>query len=142
MHDSVPCPKCGRRYVWTGTRCCHNSCRFGSGKRPRRRRAKIAGVYPVEADGPVHLIELIVEGDVEGFDFGEVTQEESGTPKANWQVAYDEQVVGESSEKAQYVFFFHHLDLSKPLLTPAGALSLPMPKKMPARLRGIEYKAP
>jgi hypothetical protein len=34
MADPIPCPKCGRLYVWDGTRCSHKQCRFGSGKNP------------------------------------------------------------------------------------------------------------
>src|SRR5260370_39982250 len=143
MPYPIPCPKCGRLYVWTGTRCCHRACRFGSNKNPRKMRVKIAGVYAIEADEPVHLIEISIEGgDVDGFDFGEVTQEIPDTPKMNWQVPYDEQVISESDRKARVVFFFHYLDLNKPLLTPAGALALPPPKKIPPRLRGIVYEAP
>jgi hypothetical protein len=58
------------------------------------------------------------------------------------QVPYDEQVISESDGKARVAFFFHYLDLSKPLLTPAGTLALPPPKKIPARLKDIVYEAP
>src|SRR5437868_13313909 len=30
----TPCPKCGRLYTWTGTRCCNRECRYGSGLEP------------------------------------------------------------------------------------------------------------
>ncbi len=30
----TPCPKCGRLYTWTGTRCCDRECRYGSGLEP------------------------------------------------------------------------------------------------------------
>jgi hypothetical protein len=144
MADSVPCPKCGRLYVWTGSRCCDKRCRYGSGKKPLRRvgKAKIAGVYPVAAAEPVHLIELVLQGDVEDFDFGEVTQELPDTPKMNWQVAYDDQMIDEGEGKARYVFFFHYLDLEKPLLTPMGSLPIPKPKKIPLRLKDILYEPP
>jgi hypothetical protein len=79
--------------------------------------AKIIGVHPVEADEPVYLLELLVEGDVEDFDIGEVTQEVTGQPKANWQAPYDERLLDDVEGKARYAFFFHYLDLDKPLLT-------------------------
>jgi hypothetical protein len=60
----------------------------------------------------------------------------------NWQAPYDERVVSETDARARVVFFFHYLDLNKPLLTPTGALALPAPKKMPARLKAIMYEAP
>jgi hypothetical protein len=143
MPDSIPCPKCGRLYVWTGTRCCHKDCRFGANKKPRKLRVKIAGVYAVDAEELVHLIEILIEGGaVDGFDFGQVTQELPDKPRMNWQVPYDERVISESDGKARVVFFFHCLDLNKPLLTPAGAFTLPPPRKIPARLKEIAYKAP
>jgi hypothetical protein len=37
-------------------------------------KAKIIGVHSVEADEPVHLIDLLVEGDADDFDIGEITQ--------------------------------------------------------------------
>jgi hypothetical protein len=143
MPDPIPCPKCGRLYVWNGTRCCCKDCRYGSKLKPRKLRAKIVGVYPIEADEPVHLIELSIEGGaVDGFDLGEVTQEMADTPRTNWQVPYDERVISETDTRARVVFFFHYLDLSKPLLTPAGELALPAPKDIPVWLKEIAHEAP
>lgn len=105
-------------------------------------QAKIIGVHPVEAQEPVHLIELLIEGDVSDFDIGEVTQEVAGQPKSNWQVPYDERVLEEGKQKARYAFFFHYLDFKKPLLTPVGSLPLPKPTKAPPHLQGIEYEPP
>jgi hypothetical protein len=105
-------------------------------------QVKIIGVHLVEADEPVHLIELLIEGDVAEFDIGEVTQEVAGQPKSNWQGPYDERVLEESKQMARYAFFFHYLDLKKPLLTPAGSSPLPKPTKAPAHLQGIEYESP
>ena len=106
MPDPIPCPKCGRLYVWDGTRCCRKDCRYGSKKKPRKLRAKIAGVYPVEADEPVHLVEISIEGGaVDGFDFGEVTQEMADMPRMNWQAPYDERVISETDTRARVVFF-------------------------------------
>ena len=81
----------------------------------------------IEASEPVHLIELIIEGDAENFDIGEVTQELAGQPKSNWQAPYDERVLEESEGRIRYGFFFHYLDFKAPLLTPAGSL----PKRFP-----------
>jgi hypothetical protein len=103
-------------------------------------QAKVIGVHPVEADEPVHLIELLVEGDVDYFDIGEVTQEVPGQPKSNWQAPYDERLLEESKQKTRFAFFFHYLDLEKPLLTPAGTLSVPQATKAPEHLKEIEYE--
>ena len=105
-------------------------------------QAKILGVHPVEADEPVHLIELLLEGDVEDFDIGEVTQEVAGQSKMNWQAPYDDRILEESESMARYAFFFHYLDLKKPLRTSTGSLPMPQPSKAPAHLQDMEYESP
>ena len=105
-------------------------------------RVRILGVHPVEADEPVHLIELVVEGNVQDFDIGEVTQEVAGEPRDNWQVPYDERLLEETDGKVRYAFFFHYLDLDQPLVTPIGDARLPKPTDVPQHLEGIEYDAP
>ena len=105
-------------------------------------KATIIGIHPIEADEPVHLFDLLVEGDTDDFDIGNVTQEVAGQPKSNWQAPYDERVLEESDRKIRYAFFFHYLDLKKPLITPAGSLSLPTPTGKPAHLKDIEYESP
>src|SRR5262245_42182991 len=100
-------------------------------------KANIIGVHPVEADEPVHLIELFVEGDPNTLDIGEVTQEVAGQPNSNWQAPYDERVLEELEGKIRYAFFFHNLDFKKPLLTPAGSVSVPKATKLPAHLHDI-----
>lgn len=143
MPDPIPCPKCGRFYVWDGTRCCRKECRYGSNRRPRKVRVKVVGVYPIEAREPVHLVEISIEGGTaDAFDLGEVTQEMANTPRMNWQAPYDERVIAEADGKTRLVFFFHYLDLNKPLVTPAGEFALPAPVKLPPRLKGIVYEAP
>jgi len=69
------------------------------------------------------------------FDFGDVTQELSGEPRSNWQVAYEEQEIGEN----RFVFFSHYLDTAKPLLTSVGPLELPPESPLPEHLHVIEY---
>jgi hypothetical protein len=103
---------------------------------------KIIGVHPIEADEPVHLIEILFEGDTDAFDIGEVTQEVTGQPKSNWQAPYHERVLEKSANKIRLAFFFHYLDFKKPLLTPAGSLPLPRPTKQPTHLLHIAYEAP
>lgn len=105
-------------------------------------KATIIGVHWVETDEPVHIIELLIEGDTEDFDVGAVTQEVAGQSKSNWQAPYDERVLEESDRKIRYAFFFHYLDFKKPLITPAGSLSLPKPTSKPAELKDIEYESP
>jgi len=88
------------------------------------------------------LIELLVEGDIDGFDLDEVTQEVVGLPKSDWQVPYDERVLQQSDAAIRYAFFFHYLDYRRQLLTPAGALPLPGPTSPPEYLKDIVYESP
>src|SRR5690348_8909510 len=104
--------------------------------------AQIIGVHPVDAEVPVHLIEVLVEGNLDDFDVGDVTQEDPSQPKMNWQVAYDERFLEKAQDKARSAFFFHYLDLEKPLLTSIGPLTLPEPTKVPQYLKEIEYEPP
>lgn len=101
-------------------------------------QVRVIGIHPVPADEPVHLVELAVEGDADDFDFGEITQEVPGQPRSNWQAVYDERDVG----KNRFAFFFHYLDTTRPLLSPAGPLDLPPESPIPAHLQGIEYEQP
>jgi len=93
----------------------------------------------VEAPEPCHLIEAELVG-VDDFDWGEVTQEDSTQPQANWQVAYDEQPLDE--RRCRWVFFFHYLDFDKPLLTPEGPIDVPAPTPRPEHLWAVEYFEP
>jgi hypothetical protein len=105
-------------------------------------QARIIGVHPIEAEEPVHLIELLIEGDVADFEIDEVTQEISDQPRSDWQAPYDERILEESKRKVRYAFFFHYLDFKKPLLTPVGSLTLHKPTDVPAHLQDIEYESP
>jgi len=115
---------------------------MSSARKAMATQAKIIGVHPIESDEPVHLIELLVEGDADAFDIGEVTQEVAGQPKSNWQAPYDERMLEESEGKVRYAFFFHYIDLKKPILTPTGPVQLPKPTNQPAHLKDIEYESP
>lgn len=106
-------------------------------------QAQVAGVHPISAPEPCHLIEMVIYGyDKSGFDFGGVTQKDPGRPRSNWQVAYDEQLLEQTEDKARWAFFFHYLDLTKPLLTPMGEVNLPGQTPMPPHLAPIKYEEP
>jgi hypothetical protein len=102
------------------------------------KQTRIVGIHRVVADEPVHLIELEVDAEAINLEFGEITQPETGQPRSNWQVAYDLQRLG----KNRYIFFFHYLDLSRPLVSPAGPLILPPESPLPDHLKSIEYEQP
>lgn len=101
-------------------------------------RATVVGIHSIAADEPVHLVELEVVGTVGDFDFRAVTQEVPGQPRSNWPAVYDERELGDN----RFAFFFHHLDLAQPLLSPVGPLALPAESPVPEHLRSIEYERP
>ena len=97
----------------------------------------IHGLHPVEGTECCYLIEVEMS-DPTSFDWDSVTQEIKGTSRSNWQAVWDEQPIGEN----RWVFFFHHLDLERPLVTSLGETQLPHPTPLPIRLRGIKYEPP
>jgi hypothetical protein len=121
---------------------------------------KVIGVYPVEADEPVHLIELSVLGAQGFFNVGNITQEIPNQPRGNWQVPYMEQILSASGNEVladdyeaskrpelwrgdiRLAFFFHYLDFERPLRTPFGDVQLPAESDLPERLSMMEYEQP
>ena len=99
---------------------------------------KVLGVHPVDAQEPVHLIEIQVSGN--DIDWASITQPVEGEIEDNWQVPFDEQQVPGSEDR--WCFFFHYLDETRPLSSVAGALILPAETPIPAHLRFIKYDAP
>jgi hypothetical protein len=125
---------------------------------------EIIGVYPIKAREPVHLVEMLIRHSKRAIKVGKITQELPGQPELNWQVAYDEKILNAAGTRVvaggflewknpglwsklwigdvRLVFFFHYLDLSKPLKTPLGDASLPPETKKPRRLSAITYEPP
>ena len=99
---------------------------------------RVVGIHRIAADEPVHLVELEVEGNADGFDIGKITQEVPGQTRSNWQAVYDERQIHQN----RFAFFFHYLGTAKPLLNPAGLLALPPESPVPEHLLGIEYEQP
>src|SRR5262249_41793362 len=107
---------------------------------------------------PCHLIEVWVRGLDGELSVAEFTQKVERQPRENWQVPYDERVLNEDGtaqageqfpqsieadgEDLRMAFFFHYLDFSKPILTPAGGLQLPAETKRPSRLKFLKYEPP
>jgi len=121
---------------------------------------EIVGVYPIDADEPVHLVEIIVHDADGDFDIGAITQEMPDTVRSNWQSPYDEQILSPDGTSVlanrfdaedqtdhwkgdvRLVFFFHYLELSKPLTTPFGLVPLTTESPVPTRLSSIRYEQP
>ena len=121
---------------------------------------EIIGLHPVQASEPVYLLEILVRNSEGVFEIVKFTQELPGEPIDNWQVPYDEKILDADGDKViadgfgaedmpelwignvRLAFFFHFLDLSKPLMTPFGDVALPPESDMPSRLSIIEYQEP
>jgi hypothetical protein len=114
-------------------------------------RIDVIGVYPVAAPEPCHLIEVLIAEGNPGDAVESITQEIPGQPRDNWQVPYDEHFLTAdptnpeppaSETETRIAFFFHYLDLRRPLLTAAGPVQLPAPAPRPARLDFMHYEPP
>jgi hypothetical protein len=116
---------------------------------------QVIGVHPVEeAPDPCCLVELRVGPGLPPLDLTAVTQPASGLPGSGWQAPVDPHLLdagGNSGQPldgdaaravpspARLAFFFHFLQLDRPLLTPLGPLQLPAPTPRPARLAFLRY---
>lgn len=118
---------------------------------------KLIGVYNVEDNPNVYLIEVASDHSPDIVDVGQITQEVEGQPRDSWQSPWDEKYLDDKGEniigdyfdvpkggdKTRLVFFFHNVDLSKPLLTEEGPLVLIPPTALPDRLRDkLVYESP
>jgi len=101
---------------------------------------RAVGVQPIDADEPVHLIEVQIAPDQANFDWASVTQPGDNPDRSYWQAAYDERQVPGSPDR--WCFFIHYLDPSKPLDTNLGPVVLPPVSPLPAHLRFIRYEEP
>jgi hypothetical protein len=116
---------------------------------------QVLGVHPVDdAPDPCFLLELQVGPGLPPLDLTAITQPTSGLPGNGWQAPVDPHLLdvqGASGRPldigatravqppARLAFFFHFLQLDRPLLTPIGPLKLPPPTPRPARLAFLRY---
>jgi hypothetical protein len=88
----------------------------------------------------LYLIEVQVHPPTARFEWAAFTQRQPDQPRENWQVPYDEQAIAKA--EGRWAFFFHFLDRSKPLETPAGARVLPLATARPSHLDDLVYELP
>jgi len=86
------------------------------------------------------LIELEISPDNEEFDWDTVTQEDPSIHRNNWQAAFQETKLDD--EGTRWAFYFHYLDVSRPLLTATGQLSIPATTPVPSHLQHLKYVSP
>ncbi len=113
---------------------------------------QLVGVYPVDTVDPVHLVEVIVDDPFDDVDWAAFTQDPpdivtadvDGTEDGeNEAAAHAAQPVEDlPGGQTRVVFFFHALDVARPILSPFGALQLPSPTNRPGRLANVFYGPP
>ena len=115
-------------------------------------KVKIVGIYKVQENADVHMIELEVHERSSLIDVSTFTQEIPDKPASGWQAAYDEYYLNSTGDAVigdfislperddgttRLVFFFYYLDFKSPLLSQFGQVKLIKPIKMPDRLKNI-----
>jgi len=121
---------------------------------------EIIGIYSIDNEIPVHLIEIFVRNSQSKFELSKFTQELPSQPKEYWQVPWDEKLLDKDGNNViaddvmlneekhlwagdlRMIFFFHDLDISRPLITPFGPIDLPKVTSKPKRLSQIVYESP
>ena len=63
--------------------------------------AEIVGLYPVDTAESCHLIELVIRDAYAQPDFSKFTQPIEGLDRADWQVPYDEKLLGSDVDAAR-----------------------------------------
>ena len=99
----------------------------------------LIGLYSVDENPDVTLVELVINKKASDIEIGEFTQEIENQPRMNWQAPFFEKylnlegtkIIGdeynlpkETNETTRLTFFIYFLDLNKSLLTPFGPLEL------------------
>jgi len=99
---------------------------------------KLNGVYKIENIENIHIVELEAQAEINDLEVSQITQVVSGEERLNWQSPYDEKFVNSTNELIgdwkdipssikpgeKIIFFFHELDLEKPIKTQYGNLDI------------------
>jgi hypothetical protein len=101
---------------------------------------RVLGVHPIEARQPVHLVEFEANLEDMPIVWESITQSLKDKDQSYWQVPYDERKV--PNVNWRWCFFFHYLDLSRPLSSHVGDLELPEPTPTPEHLGFARYEEP
>ena len=113
---------------------------------------KLIGLYSVNENPDVTLVELIIDKKANEIDIGEFTQEIENEPRLNWQAPFAEKyldkdgstIIGDDidlpdvlTETTRLTFFFYFLDTTKPVMTPFGQLQLTQKSIQPKRIKDL-----
>ncbi|XDD52975.1 hypothetical protein AB3N62_10825 [Leptospira sp. WS4.C2] len=119
----------------------------------------VIGVYRIKNVEDSHLIEIEIRNSKIALNLSKITQPIENLDKLNWQVPYKEyllDVTGKNILSKEWeniqdekligyfriVFFFHFIDIEKPLSTQYGDFKLPPITNLPERLKDIQYTKP
>jgi len=120
-------------------------------------KLKLKGVYSILNNDEVHIIEFEAEETINDLEISQITQVVDGQERMNWQVPYDEkyfnqanQLIGEWMDEPEaikkgekIVFFFHELNLKKPIRTQFGDYEISEIKQIPKWVMEImKYEEP
>lgn len=109
----------------------------------------LIGLYSVDKNPDVTLVELLINKKASEIEIGEFTQQIENQPKRNWQAPFFEKylnlegtkIIGdeynlpkETNETTRLTFFIYFLDVNKSLLTPFGPLELKEKVNQPKRI--------
>lgn len=119
---------------------------------------KLIGLYSVDTNPEVTLVELLICKKVSEIEIGEFTQFVENQPRLNWQSPFSEkylstdgtEIIGDEdnlpddlNETTRLIFFFYFLDLNKSLITPFGQLELTEKDNQPKRISELmKYENP
>ena len=110
------------------------------------------GIYEVKSNPDVLLIEMLIKSPLRNINVSAFTQRNDSLPEDSWQAAYDEHFLNEDGtrvignfadqsnvvgEETRIAFFMYDVDVSKPLMSQYGDISLSIPTPMPERLAKI-----
>lgn len=116
------------------------------------KKMEIMGLYSVPNERDVYLLEFQILDKPSVIDVSEFMQIDQSVNESDWQVAYDEHYLNQDGtiiigdyfnrkeimgETTRLVFYMYLEDLSLPLRTPYGEISLPAPSDIPNRLTSI-----
>jgi hypothetical protein len=123
-------------------------------------KMKLIGVYPIEDQKSVYLVELLIENNHKVINIGNFTQEIPGLSQSDWQVPFHEKLLNEEGTKIMVdtlnekitdelwegnirLAFFMYLNPKIPLTTPFGKYAIANIVKIPERLSSIiKFESP
>lgn len=115
-------------------------------------KVKVIGIYKIQENDDVHLIELEINEKPSIIDVGKFTQETPNVQREDWQVAYDEHYLTSAGDKVigdylrlpendksptRLTFFLYFINFELPLLSQFGEIELMCATLLPERLKNI-----